>query len=81
MNSTKTDLDFMKELLVKIKLSALWVAIMLSYQQGDVLRFMEPYIALISLLGFIVVLAVMLIHAKRKVCPTCAIMDECHTAF
>jgi len=37
--------------------------------------------ALISLIGFIVVLAVMLIHMKWKVCPTCAIVDECHAAF
>ncbi|MBY8985403.1 MAG: hypothetical protein KGD65_10065 [Candidatus Lokiarchaeota archaeon] len=38
-------------------------------------------VALISLIGFIVVLAVMLIHVKLKVCPTCAIVDECHAAF
>lgn len=37
--------------------------------------------ALISLIGFIVVLAVMLIHIRRKVCPTCAIVDECHSSF
>ena len=37
--------------------------------------------ALISLIGFIVVLAVSLIHMRRKVCPTCAIVDECHAAF
>ena len=37
--------------------------------------------ALLSLIGFIVVLAVSLIHMKLKVCPTCAIMEECHAAF
>jgi hypothetical protein len=37
--------------------------------------------ALISLISFIVVLAVMLIQARWKVCPTCAIMEECHAAF
>jgi hypothetical protein len=37
--------------------------------------------ALISLIGFIIMLAVMLIHMKLKVCPTCAIVDECHAAF
>ena len=37
--------------------------------------------ALISLIGFIVVLVVMAIHMKRKICPTCAIVDECHTSF
>jgi hypothetical protein len=38
-------------------------------------------IALISLIGFIVMLVVMLGHMKLKVCPTCAIMEECHAAF
>ena len=37
--------------------------------------------ALISLIGFVVMLAVMLIHMKWKVCPTCAIMDECFAAL
>jgi len=37
--------------------------------------------ALISLIGFIVVLAISLIHMRWKVCPTCAIMEECHAAF
>ena len=37
--------------------------------------------ALIALIGFIVVLATMLIHMKWKVCPTCAIVDECHASF
>ena len=38
-------------------------------------------IALLFLIGFIVVLAISLIHMRLKVCPTCAIMEECHTAF
>jgi len=37
--------------------------------------------ALMSLIGFVVVLVVMLIYMKRKVCPTCAIVDECHASF
>ena len=37
--------------------------------------------ALGSLIGFIIVLAVMLIHMRWKVCPKCAIVDECHSAF
>ncbi len=37
--------------------------------------------ALITLIGFLVVLAVMLYHMRYKVCPTCAIMEECHAAF
>jgi len=37
--------------------------------------------ALIFLIGFIVVMAVMMIHMKRKVCPICAIKDECHSSF
>lgn len=37
--------------------------------------------ALMSLIGFIVVLAGMLVHMKRKICPTCAIVEECHAAF
>ena len=37
--------------------------------------------ALLSLIGFIVVLTVMLIYVRYKVCPTCAIMEECHEAF
>ena len=36
------------------------------------------FFSLLSLIGFNVVLAVMFIHMKWKVCPTCAIMDECH---
>ena len=38
-------------------------------------------IALISLAGLIVILAVMGDHMTRKVCPECAIKDECHAAF
>ncbi len=37
--------------------------------------------ALISLIGFIVMLAVMLIHMMRKVCPRCAIKDDCYRSF
>ena len=37
--------------------------------------------ALVSLIGFILVLAVMLAYVRYKVCPTCAIMEECHAAF
>ena len=38
-------------------------------------------IALFSLIGFIVMLASMLLYVRWKVCPTCAIMEECHAAF
>jgi hypothetical protein len=38
-------------------------------------------VALLSLIGFIGSLAVMLMYMRWKVCPTCAIMDECHAAF
>ena len=37
--------------------------------------------ALLSLIGFIVFLAALLLYVRRKVCPTCAIMEECHAAF
>ena len=37
--------------------------------------------ALIFLIGFIVVIAIMMTHMKRHVCPTCAIKDECHSSF
>lgn len=37
--------------------------------------------ALLSLLGFIGVLAINLIYIRQKVCPTCAFMEECHAAF
>jgi disulfide bond formation protein DsbB len=50
---------------------------------GIVISFFLSFsiVALLSLIGFIVMLAVMFIHMKWKVCPTCAIMDECHAAF
>ena len=38
-------------------------------------------LALISLIGFIVVMALMLIHMRWIVCPKCAIVKECHAAF
>ena len=38
-------------------------------------------IALLSLIGFIVLLAGMLLYVRWKVCPKCAIVDECHAAF
>ena len=38
-------------------------------------------IALLSLIGFIVMLALMLLYVRWKICPTCAIMEECHAAF
>jgi hypothetical protein len=37
--------------------------------------------ALLFLIGFIGVLAVMVVYVRWRVCPTCAIMDECHAAF
>ena len=37
--------------------------------------------ALISLIGFIVVLAGTLLYVRFRVCPTCAFMEECHAAF
>ena len=38
-------------------------------------------VALLSLIGFIVMLALMLLYVRWKVCPTCAFMEECHEAF
>jgi disulfide bond formation protein DsbB len=38
-------------------------------------------IALLSLIGFIAVLVVMGVHMRRSVCPSCAIVDDCHSAF
>jgi hypothetical protein len=38
-------------------------------------------ISLFSLIGFMVLLAVMLLYVRWKVCPTCVIVDECHAAF
>lgn len=37
--------------------------------------------ALLSLIGFIGVLAGMLYYTRQKICPTCAIMEECHSSF
>jgi hypothetical protein len=37
--------------------------------------------ALISLVGFIGVLAGTLLYVRFRVCPTCAFMEECHEAF
>ncbi|MHA2203349.1 MAG: hypothetical protein ACW991_06645 [Candidatus Hodarchaeales archaeon] len=37
--------------------------------------------ALISLIGFIAVLAGTLLYVRFRVCPSCAFMDECHAAF
>ena len=38
-------------------------------------------ISLLSLIGFMILLAVMLLYVKWKVCPTCAFMEECHASF
>ena len=38
-------------------------------------------VALIFLIGFVGVMATGLAHMRWKVCPTCAIMEECHAAF
>ena len=38
-------------------------------------------ISLFSLIGFIILLASMLLYVRWKVCPSCAIMKECHAAF
>jgi len=38
-------------------------------------------IALLSLIGFMGLLAIMLLYTKRKVCPTCAFVEECHASF
>ncbi len=37
--------------------------------------------ALIGLIGFIVSLVGMLLYVSFRVCPTCAFMEVCHTAF
>ena len=37
--------------------------------------------ALISLIGFIVVLVGFILYLLRKKCPTCAIQKECHSSF
>lgn len=38
-------------------------------------------IALLSLIGFIVLLGAQFLYVKWKVCPTCAFMEECHASF
>ncbi len=38
-------------------------------------------IALLSLIGFIALLVLFGIYMRRKICPTCAFMKECHAAF
>jgi disulfide bond formation protein DsbB len=38
-------------------------------------------IALVSLIGFIIVVAVMGVHMRRNVCTKCAIVDDCHSSF
>jgi membrane protein YdbS with pleckstrin-like domain len=38
-------------------------------------------IALSSLIGFIVLLAIMLQYTRWKICPTCVIVKECHSSF
>jgi len=38
-------------------------------------------VALLSLIGYILVMIVWSIYMKRKVCPTCAIQEECQSAF
>ena len=38
-------------------------------------------IALISLIGFIGSLAGSIIYVRYKICPRCAIIEECHEAF
>jgi len=37
--------------------------------------------ALLSLIGFIGVLAGMLYYTRMKICPRCVIMEECHSSF
>jgi len=39
------------------------------------------YIALVSLIGFIVVVVGHYFYMLRKVCTTCAIQEECHSSF
>lgn len=50
---------------------------------GIVISFFLSFsiVALLSLIGFIVVMAVMMIYTNRKFCPTCAIKDECHSSW
>ena len=37
--------------------------------------------ALISLIGFLFMLSLMAVHLKRRLCPKCAIMEECQSSF
>ena len=37
--------------------------------------------AVICLVGFIGLLAAMLLYTRRRICPICAIKEECHSAF
>jgi disulfide bond formation protein DsbB len=37
--------------------------------------------AVIALIGFIIMLASMLTYTKKKICPTCVIVEECHSSF
>ncbi len=37
--------------------------------------------ALLSLICFVVIIALMAVYLKQKLCPKCAIMEECHTSF
>jgi len=37
--------------------------------------------ALLALIGFIAVLALMLYYTRKKICPRCEIMEECHSSF
>lgn len=50
---------------------------------GIVISFFLSFsiVALLSLIGIIVVLAVMMIYTQRKDCPRCVIRDVCHSAF
>ena len=50
---------------------------------GIVISFFLAFdiVALLSLIGFVVTIALMAIHLQRKICPTCAIEEECHAAF
>ena len=38
-------------------------------------------LALLTLIGFIAVLALMLYYTRRKICPKCVIVEECHSSF
>lgn len=38
-------------------------------------------LALVSLIGFMAALGMIAVDMRRRVCPTCAIRDECHASF